>query len=90
VSSGGGDGQGRCVHGAPGIAARACIAAVRGYQATLSRIIGGHCRFEPSCSCYSLDAFRMHGAVRGAWLTLRRLARCHPWGGQGHDPVPPR
>lgn len=73
-----------------GIAARMCIGAVRVYQASLSRVVGGQCRFEPSCSHYSIGAFRTHGALRGAWLTIRRLARCHPWGGQGHDPVPPR
>lgn len=77
-------------HASRGIAARVCIGAVRLYQVTLSRVVGGHCRFEPSCSHYSIGAFRAHGALRGAWLTVRRLARCHPWGGQGHDPVPPR
>ncbi|WP_445376653.1 membrane protein insertion efficiency factor YidD [Niveispirillum fermenti] len=47
------------------------------------------CRFYPSCSHYALEALSMHGAIRGGWLTLRRLARCHPWGGSGYDPVPP-
>ena len=78
------------VTGRPGLAARACMSCVRLYQATLSRVMGGQCRFHPSCSRYAMDAFREHGAARGGWLTLRRLARCHPWGGQGHDPVPPR
>lgn len=90
MSAGGGEGCGRCAHPSPGMAARACIGLVRGYQATLSRIVGGHCRFEPSCSRYSIEALRAHGAARGVWLTIRRLLRCHPWGGQGHDPVPPR
>jgi len=48
------------------------------------------CRYLPSCSEYSLEALRVHGPVRGSWLTMRRLARCHPWGGHGYDPVPPR
>ncbi|MFY8092071.1 MAG: membrane protein insertion efficiency factor YidD [Niveispirillum sp.] len=48
------------------------------------------CRFYPSCSHYALEALSVHGALRGGWLTLRRLARCHPWGGDGYDPVPPR
>lgn len=48
------------------------------------------CRYLPSCSEYSLEALRVHGPVRGSWLTVRRLARCHPWGGHGYDPVPPR
>lgn len=47
------------------------------------------CRFEPSCSRYALEALARHGALQGGWLALRRVARCHPWGGCGHDPVPP-
>jgi putative membrane protein insertion efficiency factor len=90
VTAGGGKREGGSDHPQPGIAARACMACVRGYQVTLSRIVGGHCRFHPSCSHYAIDALRMHGALRGMWLTVRRLARCHPWGGQGDDPVPPR
>ena len=49
-----------------------------------------HCRYHPSCSAYALEAVRVHGGVRGGWLTLRRLGRCQPWGGTGLDPVPPR
>ena len=70
------------------------IVLVRTYQLTLSpflQVIGGPgtgCRFEPSCSAYLLEALRSHGALRGSLLGLRRLARCHPWGGCGHDPVP--
>lgn len=48
------------------------------------------CRFDPSCSSYALDALEHHGARRGVWLTIRRLGRCHPWGGRGWDPVPLR
>lgn len=48
----------------------------------------GRCRFTPSCSAYALEAIRTHGAGRGLWLAIRRLGRCHPWGGCGHDPVP--
>ncbi|MDP9387316.1 MAG: membrane protein insertion efficiency factor YidD [Actinomycetota bacterium] len=48
------------------------------------------CRYEPTCSSYALEALALHGAVRGSWLTLRRLGRCHPWGGLGPDPVPAR
>jgi putative membrane protein insertion efficiency factor len=61
---------------------------VRGYQVALSPVFGGRCRFSPSCSHYSIEAFERHGALRGLWLTLRRVGRCHPWGGSGDDPVP--
>jgi uncharacterized protein len=49
----------------------------------------GRCRFTPSCSEYALDALRQHGALAGSWLAVKRIGRCHPWGGCGHDPVPP-
>jgi putative membrane protein insertion efficiency factor len=67
---------------------------IRAYQVTLSPLLSffagpaSGCRFEPTCSSYFLEAVETHGAVRGGWLGLRRLGRCHPWGGQGHDPVP--
>jgi putative membrane protein insertion efficiency factor len=67
--------------------ARLLHLAVRGYR----RVAAGRpspCRFDPTCSAYALGALEAHGAVRGSWLTLRRLVRCHPWGGQGWDPVP--
>ncbi|NBV64558.1 MAG: membrane protein insertion efficiency factor YidD, partial [Planctomycetes bacterium] len=50
--------------------------------------LGGRCRFAPSCSHYSIEAFQRHGTLRGLWLTLWRVGRCHPWGGSGDDPVP--
>ena len=62
------------------------------YRHTLSPLIGPVCRYQPTCSAYALEALERHGPVKGTWLTLRRLARCHPirWlgGGEGHDPVP--
>lgn len=69
--------------------ARLLTLLVRGYQVLLSPYLGGCCRYQPSCSRYALDALRRHGALRGGWLTLRRLGRCHPLGGMGYDPVPP-
>ena len=62
---------------------------VRAYRLLLSPWLGSSCRFEPTCSAYSLQALEQHGAAKGSYLTLRRLARCHPWCVGGHDPVPP-
>ena len=64
------------------------IGLVRGYRLLLSPWLGSACRFEPTCSQYSLQALQQHGAAAGSYLTLRRLARCHPWCDGGHDPVP--
>ena len=64
------------------------IQVIRLYQVTLATVIGGQCRFQPSCSVYGIDALRKHGAIRGIYLTVRRIMRCHPWGGSGEDPVP--
>ena len=61
----------------------------RAYKLTLSPLIGRQCRFLPTCSDYSAEALIRHGARRGGVLAARRLCRCHPWGGSGHDPVPP-
>lgn len=58
------------------------------YRLTLSPFVGWHCRYDPTCSQYALEALSKHGALRGSWLAARRIARCHPWGGWGYDPVP--
>ncbi|MHC4832361.1 MAG: membrane protein insertion efficiency factor YidD [Planctomycetota bacterium] len=71
-----------------GLAARLLMSSIRGYQRVLGPLLGGQCRFTPTCSHYGLEAIRRHGALRGGWLTLRRICRCHPWGPQGPDPVP--
>ncbi|MFW5641870.1 MAG: membrane protein insertion efficiency factor YidD [Roseicyclus sp.] len=65
------------------------ILPIRFYRLVLSPWLGHSCRFHPSCSAYAIEALETHGPLRGLWLTLRRLARCAPWGGSGHDPVPP-
>lgn len=61
---------------------------VRAYQATLGPLLGGACRFHPTCSQYAIEAIEQHGAGRGGWLAARRLAKCHPLGASGYDPVP--
>ncbi len=61
---------------------------IRIYQATLAGLLGGQCRFYPSCSEYAMEALERHGLFRGAWLGLRRVGRCHPWHPGGVDPVP--
>jgi putative membrane protein insertion efficiency factor len=58
------------------------------YRLTISPWLGNNCRFEPSCSVYAAEAVREYGAFRGTWLAAKRIARCHPWGGSGYDPVP--
>jgi len=62
---------------------------VRAYQYCISPLLPAACRFYPSCSSYVLQAILRHGIIAGAWLGLRRLARCHPWSPGGYDPVPP-
>jgi uncharacterized protein len=68
---------------------QALIVVVKAYRLLLSPVLGSACRFEPTCSAYSLQALQQCGAVRGSYLTLRRLVRCQPWCDGGHDPVPP-
>lgn len=64
------------------------IALVGIYRLLISPWLGNNCRFAPSCSAYTLEALRAHGAFHGTALSVRRIARCHPWGGSGYDPVP--
>lgn len=67
---------------------RALTLAIRGYQRTWSAVFPPTCRYWPSCSEYAIEALQLHGPARGSWLALKRVCRCHPWGGHGLDPVP--
>ncbi len=68
--------------------ARFFLLMIRGYQRAISPLMPASCRYTPTCSVYAAQAIGRHGALRGTWLAARRLARCHPWGGTGYDPVP--
>jgi uncharacterized protein len=74
----------------PAPATRVLMLLVSAYRRFLSPLLGPQCRFRPTCSAYSLEALQAHGALRGTWLTVRRIARCHPFHPGGYDPVPPR
>ncbi|WP_222948286.1 membrane protein insertion efficiency factor YidD [Thauera sedimentorum] len=63
---------------------------IRGYQLFISPLLGPRCRFYPTCSHYAIEALDTHGVLKGSWLALRRILRCHPWNPGGFDPVPPR
>ncbi len=65
------------------------VAFLRVYRFAISPLYGDVCRYYPSCSAYALEAVQVHGAIRGSWMSVRRLARCHPWARGGIDPVPP-
>jgi putative membrane protein insertion efficiency factor len=66
------------------------IKLVRAYQFFISPWLGSNCRFHPTCSSYAIEAIRRWGALRGGWLAMRRVGRCHPWSDGGDDPVPPK
>lgn len=68
---------------------RILLALIHGYRWLISPLLGSHCRHHPTCSVYACEAIERHGAIRGLWLALRRIARCHPWSPGGFDPVPP-
>lgn len=63
---------------------------VKLYQWVISPILPNSCRYDPTCSQYMIEALKVHGPIKGLWLGTRRISRCHPWGGFGYDPVPPK
>lgn len=66
------------------------IVLIRLYQVVISPLIGPRCRFVPTCSCYGIEALKTHGALKGGWLTIKRVLKCHPLNTGGFDPVPPK
>lgn len=66
------------------------ILPIRFYQKIISPMIGPNCRYQPTCSHYAADAITEWGIFKGSWFAIKRICRCHPWGGSGHDPVPKR
>ena len=81
--------DGQVAQARPSAAARVLMALITGYRRFISPLLSPRCRFAPSCSAYALEAVREHGALRGTWLAVRRIGRCHPFNPGGFDPVPP-
>ncbi|MDA9843900.1 membrane protein insertion efficiency factor YidD [Flavobacteriaceae bacterium] len=61
---------------------------IKGYQYLISPLLPASCRFQPTCSRYALEALNKFGLLKGSWIAIKRIARCHPWGGSGYDPIP--
>ena len=61
---------------------------IRGYQLIISPLLGSNCRFMPTCSEYAMESLRSHGLIKGSYLSIKRIGKCHPWGGHGYDPIP--
>jgi putative membrane protein insertion efficiency factor len=81
--------DGKLARARPSAAARVLMALITGYRRFVGPLLAPRCRFAPSCSAYALEAVREHGALRGTWLAMRRIGRCHPFHPGGFDPVPP-
>ena len=64
------------------------ILLIRGYQLIVSPILGSNCRFMPTCSEYALESLKAYGLIKGTFLTIKRIGKCHPWGSHGYDPIP--
>ena len=70
------------------LVSRLLIVPIRVWQLTVSQVLPPTCRYSPSCSAYTIEALQRHGPVKGLWLGIKRIGRCHPWGSSGYDPVP--
>jgi len=66
------------------------VVLIKFYQLAVSPWLGKNCRYDPTCSYYTLEALKVHGLIKGGWLAMKRIGSCHPWGGEGYDPVPPK
>jgi len=64
------------------------ILLIRGYQLVISPLLGSNCRFMPTCSEYAMESLKAYGLIKGTFLTVKRIGKCHPWGGHGYDPIP--
>ena len=64
------------------------ILLIRGYQLIVSPMLGSNCRFMPTCSEYALESLKAYGLIKGIYLTIKRIGKCHPWGSHGYDPIP--
>ena len=64
------------------------ILLIRGYQLIISPLLGSNCRFMPTCSEYAMESLKAHGVIKGTFLAVKRIGKCHPWGGHGYDPIP--
>ena len=71
-----------------GLIARVMLGTIKVYQRVLSPLLGQNCRYQPTCSAYAMTAIERYGSMAGGLMALRRISRCHPWGGHGYDPVP--
>ena len=72
------------------VLAACLLVVVRTYRTLVSPLLGARCRFQPTCSAYAEESLKRYGGVKGGWLAVKRIARCHPWGGSGYDPLPER
>jgi hypothetical protein len=70
------------------LVSRVLIVPIRAWQLTFSKVLPPTCRYAPSCSAYTIEALQRHGPIKGLWLGIKRIGRCHPWGSSGYDPVP--
>ena len=75
------------MQGLKSVVSRLFILMIRFYQLSISPILGQNCRYDPTCSQYSIEAINKYGPFKGGWIGLKRILSCHPWGGHGHDPV---